>query len=167
MSPRLPLYCPPGGLACLAGLEPEADLRSVFDVHELPGRYRVGPFELSGVPLPHYVPNVGVRLENGLVALAYTGDTGPDPLLAELGRDTDLYIVEATDWKGEPQQSHRNLLTSEEAGYRAAQAGTRRLMLTHFWPGNDRAASAASARSTFGGEVLIAVEDIVVPLEPI
>ncbi|MBQ1023974.1 MBL fold metallo-hydrolase [Micromonospora sp. C95] len=163
---RLPLYCTPGVLTRLSGLEPEADLRTVFDVHELPGMYRVGPFELSGVPLPHYVPNVGVRLQNNQVALAYTGDTGPDPLLAELGRNSDLYIVDATDRKGEPQQPHRNLLTSEEAGHWATQAGARRLLLTHFWPGNDRAASAAAARSAFGGEVLIADEDLVVPLGP-
>jgi ribonuclease BN (tRNA processing enzyme) len=163
---RLPLYCPPGVLSRLSGLEPEADLRTVFDVHELPGMYRVGPFELSGVLLPHYVPNVGVRLQNDHAVLAYTGDTGPDPLLAELGRDSDLYIVEATDRKGEPQQPHRNLLTAEEAGHWATQAGARRLMLTHFWPGNDRAASAAAARSAFAGEVLIADEDLVVPLGP-
>ncbi|BCB75228.1 MBL fold metallo-hydrolase [Phytohabitans flavus] len=163
---RVPLYCTPGVLTRLGGLEPDVDLRAVFDVHELPGTYRAGPFELSGVLLPHYVPNAGVRLQNDQVVLAYTGDTGPDPLLAELGRDSDLFIVEATDRKGEPQQLHRNLLASEEAGHWAAQAGARRLMLTHFWPGNDRAASAAAARSAFGGEVIIADEDLVVSLDP-
>jgi ribonuclease BN (tRNA processing enzyme) len=162
----LPLYCTPGVLTRLGGLEPDVDLRSVFDFQELPGKYRVGPFELSGFPLPHYVPNVGVRLQNDEVVLAYTGDSGPDPLLAELGRDSDLYIVEATDREGEPQQCHRNLLASEEAGYWAARAGARRLLLTHFWPGNDRAAAAAAARSAFGGDVLIADEDLVIPLDP-
>ena len=162
---RLPLYCTPGVLSRLGGLEPEADLRTVFDVRTLPGTYRVGPFELSGVLLPHYVPNVGVRLKNDQVVLAYTGDTGPDPLLADLGRDSDLYIVEATDRKGEEQQPRRNLLTSEEAGLWATRAGARRLMLTHFWPGNDRQAAAAAARSAFGGEVFIADEDLVVSLD--
>jgi ribonuclease BN (tRNA processing enzyme) len=33
--------------------------------------------------------------------LAYSGDTGPDPGLAELGRDPDLFIIEATDRDGE------------------------------------------------------------------
>lgn len=163
-SSKLPLYCTPDVLTRLSGLEPEVDLRTIFDVHELPGTYRAGPFELTGVLLPHYVPNVGVRLQNDQVVLAYTGDTGPDPLLAELGRNSDLYIVEATDRKGEPQQLHRNLLTSAEAGHWATQAGTRRLMLTHFWPGNNRAVAADAARSTFGGEVLIADEDLVVLL---
>lgn len=160
----LPLYCTPGVLARLEGLEPDTDLRAVFDVFELPGAYRVGPFELTGVLLPHYVPNVRVRLQAGEVALAYTGDTGPDPLLAILGRDADVYIVDATDRKGELLQPDRNLLTATEAGYWATRAGARRLLLTHFWPGNDREKAAAEARSVFDGEVIIAEEDLAIPL---
>lgn len=160
----LPLYCTPGVLSRLGALEPEVDLRSVFDVHDLPGAYRVGPFELTGLPLPHFVPNVGIRLQSGAFAVAYTGDTGPDPLLAELGRNADLYIVDATDRGNEVRQPRRNLLTSGEAAQWAARAGARRLMLTHFWPGNNREASVSAARSHFDGEVLTAEEDLVVPL---
>ncbi|GAA0208674.1 MBL fold metallo-hydrolase [Saccharothrix mutabilis subsp. mutabilis] len=161
---RLPLYCPPGVLTRLAALEPEVPLTAVFDVHELPGRHRVGPFTLTGVPLPHYVPNAGVRLEADGVAIAYTGDTGPTPALADLGRDADLYIVDATDRVGETAQPCRNLLTAAEAGHWATRAGARRLVLTHFWPGNDRAAAVAAARAEFTGEVLTAEEDLLVPL---
>lgn len=160
----LPLYCPPGVLNRLGGLEPEADLHAVFDVRELPGSYRVGPFELSSVLLPHYVPNAGIRLQAGESAIAYTSDTGPDPLLAELGRDAELYIVDATDRQGERQQPRRNLLTPEEAGQWATRARAHRLMLTHFWPGNDREAAVAAAQSTFDGAVIAAEEDVVVPL---
>jgi ribonuclease BN (tRNA processing enzyme) len=113
--PRLPLYCPAGVLDRLSGLEPDVDLRAVFDVRPLPGAYRVGPFDLTGVSLPHYVPNVGVRLLAAGVVLAYTGDTGPSPLLADLGRDADLFIVEATDRDGEVQKTTRHLMTSVEA----------------------------------------------------
>ncbi len=161
---RLPLYCPPGVLDRLAGLEPDVALDRIFDVHPLPGTYRVGPFDLTGIPLPHYVPNVGIRLRAGDTALAYTGDTGPDPLLADLGRDADLYIVEATDRAGESAQPRRNLMASTEAGYWATKANARRLMLTHFWPGNDRDAAVAAARTAFSGDVLTAEEDLVVPL---
>ncbi|WP_182903096.1 MBL fold metallo-hydrolase [Microbispora sp. H10830] len=161
-APRLPLYCPPGVLDRIGGLEPDVDLRTVFEVHPLPGRHRVGPFELTGLSLPHHVPNAGVRLEAGGIALAYSGDTGPTPVLAELGRDADLFIVEATDRGGETGRSTRNLMTSAEAGHWARRAGARRLMLTHFWPGNDRDASVAAARPAFGGEVLAAEEGLTV-----
>ncbi|HEY0807786.1 MAG TPA: MBL fold metallo-hydrolase [Pseudonocardiaceae bacterium] len=162
--PKLPLYCPPGVLTRLGGLEPEVDLHNAFDVHPLPGTYRTGPFQLTGVLLPHYVPNAGIRLQAGTIALAYTGDTGPDSLLAELGHGTDLYIVDATDRTGETQQPRRNLLTSAEAGTWATKAHARRLMLTHFWPGNDRNAAQSAARTTFDGEVIIADEGLTVAL---
>jgi len=162
--PRVPLYCPPGVLDRLEGLEPDVDLTAVFDVHPLPGTYRVGPFELAGLPLPHFVPNAGIRVQTGEIALAYSGDTGPDPLLAELGRDTDLFILEATDRDGEARRPARNLMTSAEAGYWARRAGARRLLLTHFWPGNDRAASVAAASAEFGADVLAADEDLVISL---
>jgi ribonuclease BN (tRNA processing enzyme) len=88
------------------------------------------------------------------------------PLLAELGCDADLSIVEATDRDGETLRTARDLMTSTEAGYWARRAGARRLMLTHFWPGNDRAISVAAARAEFDGDVLAAEEDLVVVLGP-
>lgn len=46
----------------------------------------------------------------------------------------------------------------------AAAARARRLMLTHFWPGNDRQASRAAAAEVFAGEILLAEEGLDVPL---
>jgi ribonuclease BN (tRNA processing enzyme) len=164
--PKLPLYCPPGVLDRLSGLEPDAQLRDVFDVHLLPGEYPAGPFQLSGVPLPHFVPSVGIRLQRNGFAFAYTGDTGPDPRLAELGRDADLFVVEATDRIDEARRDPRNLMTAAEAGTWARQADARRLMLTHFWPGNDRSIAVGEAGAEFGGEVLVADEGLRVELGP-
>lgn len=101
------------------------DLTAVFDPHPLPGTYRAGPLELTGVPLPHFVPNAGIRVRAGEVAFAYSGDTGPDPMLAELGRNADLFIIEATDRDGETQRPARNLMTSAEAGRWGRPAGRR------------------------------------------
>ena len=170
--PRIPLYSPEAVLERVAGLEDSdrstADL--VFAWRPLPaGAYEVGPFRLESWALPHYVPNAGVRLSTPELAVAYTGDTGPDPALAEVGRDADLYIVDATDRRqqagippGAPGPPMN--LTSREAGEAAAAAGADRLMLTHFWPGNDRDRSRAAAAAVFPGEVLIADEGTVIHL---
>jgi len=139
----------------LRPLEPDGDLNDVFDVHELPGAYDVGPFRLESTLLPHYVPNAGVRLIAPDITVAYTGDTGPDDALAALGADADLFIVEATGQaKGigvlrEPTQPRYHLRASD-AGLWARRAGVHRLMLTHFWPGIDRTVSRleASARAS-------------------
>ena len=143
----------------VAGLEDgdTAAVATVFDAHRVPaGPYRVGPFLLESWALPHHVPNAGVRLSSPGLTVAYTGDTGPDAALAELGRDADLYIIDATD---RHQQSgtapappgRRGNLSAREAGAAAAAAGVNRLLLTHFWPGNDRDASRDAAAETFSG----------------
>jgi len=99
-APPIPLYAPEPVLARLIGLEDDGPdvVRRVFEWHPLPSAARAaGPLRLESWPLPHYLPNAGVRLSGPGLTLAYTGDTGADPALAELGRDADLYIVDATD----------------------------------------------------------------------
>lgn len=167
--PRIPLYAPEAVLDRVAGLEDadRATAERVFAWRPLPaGPHEVGPFRLESVALPHYVLNAGVRLSADGLVVAYSGDTGPDPALAELGRDADLFIVEATD-RGQQQPGGSGPaldLTAREAGEAAAAAGARRLLLTHFWPGNDRERSRADAAAVFPGPVLIADEGAVVAL---
>jgi len=172
-APRVPLYAPSGVVAMLAALEggDEHLLDEVFDVHHLPqGRgdpHRVGPFLLKTWALPHHVPAVGVRLDAPGLVVAYTGDTGPDPALAELGRDADLFIVDATDRYQRSGVAAADVeldLTAAQAGAAAAAAGARRLLLTHFWPGNDRRASATAAATAFVGPVLVADEGLEITL---
>lgn len=170
-APPLALYAPEGVLARVRAMEEDdGALAQVFDWHPLPAEaYDVGPFRLHSVALPHFVPNAGVRLSAPGLVVAYTGDTGPDPALADLGKDADLYIIEATSRSQQantPQapmgpQMH---LRAQDAGQAAQAAGARRVLLTHFWPGNDRARSAAEAREVFSGEVLIAEEGQVIDL---
>lgn len=162
--PRLPLYCPPGVRRVLEALEPSVEPDEVFDIHDLPGPHTVGPFALTAVTLPHHVPNFGVRLESTRHAMAYTGDCGPAPALAELGRDVDLFIMDATLPEPPPVTGPRYVMAATEAATWAGRAGARRLLLTHFWPDSDRAAAVARAREVFGGEVLAADEDLVIRL---
>jgi ribonuclease BN (tRNA processing enzyme) len=128
---------------------------------------------VDAVAITHEHPDHCVDL-HGLFRMRFCGGAGgprlplycPDPLLAELGRDADLFIIEATERDGEIRQPIRNLMTAREAGQWARRAGAHRLMLTHFWPGNDRAAAVAAAAAEFNGngEVLAADEDLVVGL---
>lgn len=160
----IPLLCPPEVASLVDTLEPAPRLAELFEVAELPGTHKVGPFEITGMELPHHVRNVGVRLTTTRRTVAYTGDTGPTPTLAELGRGADLYIMEAT-LQEPPDSGPRNLLTAEEAGHWAREAQAHRLMLTHFWPGNDRGVSLRQAAEHYSGELLAAEEGLVVDLD--
>jgi ribonuclease BN (tRNA processing enzyme) len=171
-APAIPLYAPESVISQVAGLERlgTGPVRRVFDWHRLPaGPYQIGPFRLDSWALPHWVPNTGVRLTADAFAVAYSGDTGPHPALADVGRGADLYLLEATSRNQRPgarkapgpPQFH---LSARQAGEVAAAAGSRRLMLTHFWPGNDREQSRSEAQEVFPGEVLLADEGLAIPL---
>ena len=170
--PALPLYAPSGVLERLSGLEEDdaSAVQRVFDWHPLPAdAYDVGPFRLQSVGLPHFVPNAGIRLSSPNLTVAYTGDTGPDPSLAQLGRDADVYVVEATDRDQRAdtppgpagQRMHMN---GRDAGEAATASHARRLMLTHFWPDNDREKTRAAAAAVFDGEIILADEGLEIGL---
>jgi ribonuclease BN (tRNA processing enzyme) len=170
--PRVALYAPEQVVERLVRLEDtdRVAAEEVFAWQPLPAAaYDVGPFRLESCALPHYVLNAGVRLSSPALTVAYTGDSGPDPALAEIGRDADLFIVDATDRDQQagdppgPRPSAMNM-TAREAGEAAVAAGARRLMLTHFWPGNDRGRSRAAAAEAYSGEIPLAEEGAVVEL---
>jgi ribonuclease BN (tRNA processing enzyme) len=158
----IPLYCPPGVLDVLRALEPRPDPATVFDVHDLASTQEIGPFRLESVLLPHYVTNLGLRLSAPDLVVAYTGDSGPTKELNRLAAGADLHISDATLQGDSPTSTPRYVMTATEAATGAI--GAERLLLTHFWPGSDRALSVAEAQRIFPGEVIAAEEGLVIPL---
>jgi ribonuclease BN (tRNA processing enzyme) len=163
-APRLPLYSPPGVLERVKAAEEDdgGAVDDVFDWRPLPHPgYELGPFVMESRSVRHSVPTVGVRLVAEGLVVAYSGDTGLVDALADLGRDADLFIVEATDQhQGEPSGPRETPthLTGREAGTVAAAASARRLLLTHFWPGTDRDTTRRAAAAAYPGEVIVASE---------
>jgi ribonuclease BN (tRNA processing enzyme) len=176
-APAIPVYAPDGVLDQVAAIERFDDLdagrknvEQALAALPLPSSpYEIGPFVMRSWLLPHRLPNVGVRLTAPGLVVAYPGDTSADPELADLAQDADLFIAGATDrdQQGTPQPgavgSHP-LLTARQAGEAALAAGAKRLLLTHFWPGNDRQQSWNAAAQVFGGDILIAEEGAVIEL---
>jgi ribonuclease BN (tRNA processing enzyme) len=164
-APAVPLCCSADVLGRLVALE-DGDRSAVdatFRWVPLPGdSLHLGPFRLHSVALPHHVPNAGVRVESEGGTIVYTGDTGTDRRLAELARDADLLIMDATTRNQQPGSAPADGLNLRdvEAGRVAAAARVRRLLLTHFWPGNDREASRRAAAAAYGGPILIAEEGL-------
>jgi len=158
---RVPLYCPPDVLDRVQALEPKVRLAEVFDPYPLPGSYQVGPFQVDGRLLPHFVPHAGVRLTVPGLTVAYSGDAGPDRALGELAAGADLLIAGAPLLGSETDPY---LLSAGQAGRCATDVGVRRLLLTHFWPDAERGPSVAEASAEFHGEVLAATEGMVLTL---
>lgn len=166
----VPVYAAKGVRQVLLALEdgwPD-DLDAVFAWHPLPGSYDVGPFRLTSYDLPHWVPNAGVRLESDELTVAYSGDSGPSDRLADLAAGADLLVCEATDRHQQakvPPATRSGLhLDSGGAARTASAAGAHRLLLTHFWSGNDRERSRREAATIFDGPVDLAEEGLVLSL---
>ena len=85
----LAVHALPGALDAVLALDRPGMLAHAIDLREITpgGSLRIGPFSVMTTLLPHWLPNVGVRIEAGRSALAYTGDSGSVPAIADLARE--------------------------------------------------------------------------------
>jgi ribonuclease BN (tRNA processing enzyme) len=164
--PALPVHALPGAADAVLALDRPGLLDDAYDLREFSAgdRLELGPFEVATVPLPHSVPNAGLRLEAAGLVLAYTGDTGPSPNLAVLARDADVFLAEASFAEQVPTDSAPTLSSAAQAGENAAGAGARRLLLTHLLPGTDPDAAVDAARRAYPGEIAVARGGLTVEL---
>lgn len=125
----------------LIEVEPRAEQRSLS----------VEGLELSWVATDHTPESLAWRadLPSG-ESLAFSGDTGPNPVVAELARDVDLFVVECSFPEGQAMGRH---LTPRGAAEMARAAGARRLLLTHFYPANDPEQAAREAATLYSGPI--------------
>ncbi|HEX5949311.1 MAG TPA: MBL fold metallo-hydrolase [Actinomycetota bacterium] len=168
--PLIPLYLAPKVLERFTPLlaDDSGPMRpqEAFDVVEVePGtELTLGPFTIRTAPMLHSVPTLGIRVEAGGAAVAYSADTGPSDELVRLSRGCDLLVAEAS-WQTDGIDRPPIHLTAREAGEMAARAGCGRLMLTHIRPHLDRDRSRDEAGGTFGGEILLAAEGLTVEVK--
>jgi len=132
---------------------PLAQLPYPVKILELPSEAARLPFALSTMPLVHADPVLGFRIKVDGKSIAYITDTGPCPNALKLAHNVDLLITECANLPGEynPHWPHFN---PETAARLAAEAGAKRLVLTHFSAARyrkpaDRAVSLRLARKTF------------------
>jgi ribonuclease BN (tRNA processing enzyme) len=71
----------------------------------------------------------GFDVSNHSSTLAYSGDTGPSPSLADLARDADVFLCEAT--LREPEPAERGHLSEDEAVEAFRDSGAHRLLVIH------------------------------------
>ena len=101
---------------------------------------RIGNMHVSFCQTIHPIETYAIKITNGKKTLVYTADTsyfGKEKLV-EFAKGADLLICESSllrAWNLPDSESH---LTAKQAGLIAREAGVSNLMLTHFWPEEDR-----------------------------
>ena len=132
------LWVPPEGsemLAAIGGrLGQQQMFEEAFNLHE----YADGEtFEAAGFAVtPHRVLHYellafGFRASANGTVIGYSGDSGPNDNLAELARNADLFICEATLLAPNPEGGTRGHLAADEAIAAFEAGGAKRLLLTH------------------------------------
>jgi ribonuclease BN (tRNA processing enzyme) len=86
-------------------------------------------------------------------SIAYTGDTGENPDVADLARGADLFLSECS-FPEEAAVDHH--LTPARAGRLAGRAGCGELVLTHFYPSMDPDRARREAAQSFRGSIATA-----------
>jgi ribonuclease BN (tRNA processing enzyme) len=163
---RPPLWGPPGARAALAaysaavGMEDQINEGFTVGEYEPSTTLELGPFSIRFCEVPHYIRAWACDLscQTGR-RLTFGGDCGPNDAVVELGRNTNLMLLEATE--GAHAQHHDGLrghLSAAEAGAMASRAQAGRLMLTHYSDLLDAAALRSAAQAAFGGPVELATE---------
>ena len=162
-APPLPVYGPAGTARRIReayGGEP-AGLDATFEVREFADGepVHVGPLAVTPYRVEHPVEAYGLRVEaqvgRRLEVLAYTGDTDTCDALLPLAKGADLLLAEASFQEGRDEARGVHL-TGLRAGRIAADAGCRRLLLTHVPVWTDPDVVRAEAGSAFSGAIELA-----------
>lgn len=116
----------------------------------------VGPLRLSFFPARHPIETLAVRVEAAGRVVAYSADTAPTPDVVACARGADLLVCEATWLERQRPLPEGIHMTGVEAGRLAAEAGVKRLLVTHVLPTLDPVEVAAEASGAYDGEIIIA-----------
>jgi ribonuclease BN (tRNA processing enzyme) len=146
----IPLWAPMETVDRITAFSTE--LRDVFDINVIAAGQTVdiGGTKASFYEMAHPAETCGIRLEAGNEILAYSADTGPAADLLGLARDADLFICEAT-FQDQDQPWWEGHMSAALAGRAAAEAGAKRLMLSHLPEGRDLDVSRDEAARETGG----------------
>ena len=136
-----------------------------FDWHDIDERshLRLGSLALDFSATDHYVPTLAVRLACGGRVAAYSADTGPGWSFAEFGGTIDFGLCEATNLALAEGDGVLHL-SARQAGAMAREAGVDSLVLTHLFPGIDRAHYRTEGEAAFGRALTLAEEGAVYEL---
>jgi ribonuclease BN (tRNA processing enzyme) len=136
-------------------------------VYELPAETGCLSFPADVKPLLHSGVTLGYRIAIDGRIIAYCPDTGYCENAVALGRDADLLITECAYKSGESDAGWPHL-NPETAARIAAEAGAKKLVLTHFAAGTyltlgERKVSEGVAQTIFPN-TLAAMDDMVVDM---
>lgn len=151
-----------GAISTLEVIPKEIDAGPVYETSE---------WKVRAVRVDHLPGSLGFRLDTQDRSIVFSGDTRPCPALVELARGADLLIHEVFfspefESSGAPYGRHREFVHPDwinrvrhtkphEVGKIAAEAGVKKLVLTHLWSNEGEERLKQEVAAYFSGEIVV------------
>ncbi|MFQ5903189.1 MAG: MBL fold metallo-hydrolase [Candidatus Binatia bacterium] len=128
-------------------------------------------WKVRAVRVDHLAYSLGYRIDTEDRSVVFSGDTRPCPALVELARGADLLVHEVFfspefESTGAPYGRHKDFVQPDwnnrvrhtkphEVGKIAAEAGVKKLVLTHLWSNEGQERLKKEVADYFHGEIII------------
>lgn len=156
---KIPLWAPAETLDRITSFTKELDEAFTLNAVAPGDALETGGVAFTFFEMAHPPETVGIRMERGGESIAYSSDTGPHADLTALARNATVFVCEAT--LQDSDQGWEGHLRAAQAGEAAAEAGAKKLVLTHLPPGRDHGLSLTEAHKTSGdAEVQLASDGL-------
>jgi ribonuclease BN (tRNA processing enzyme) len=129
----------------------------IMELEELeiqrPEKREYTAFHMVSQPVRHTAHSLAYRVmfPSGK-SFVYSGDTGYCNEIVDLGKGTDLLILDCSFPHGDEVEGH---LTPSQAGQIARSAGVNKLLLVHFYPEVLATDITRQCRRTYDGELIL------------
>ena len=108
-----------------------------------------GPLNITFNETVHPIKTYSAKVTNSENSIVYSSDTGyKDNGLVNFSKDADLLLCESTFLRGQPKDKDEHLF-AYEAGLIAKDANVGELLLTHFWPEENKQKYVDEAKENF------------------
>ena len=152
----VPVYAPQGAFELISQLLESTDTFAQtfrFAVATAGDTLELGPMTVALHAANHSREALATRVEGDGRVITYTGDSAPADSLVEAARGADLLVADSSWLERQRPLPSGVHMTGLEAGQLAAEAGVRRLLVTHVYPSNDPAEVVAEAAQAYDGPI--------------
>ena len=103
---------------------------------------------IKTLKVPHDIDSYAYKIETKAGSIVYSSDTGSKNNLRSFAKESDIFICESTFLKGQLRVDDTHLFAYETAKI-AKDANVKKLLLTHFWPEENKEAYLNEAKEVF------------------
>jgi len=123
-----------------------------LDIHK-PEKRTYKDYNIMSQPIRHTPNSLAYRIhDRSGGSFVYSGDTSYCDEIVDVASDCDILILECSYPEGEDVEGH---LTPSQAGRIATLAGSKKLLLIHFYPEVLGTDIAMDCRKTYKGELIL------------